>query len=456
MKSIEEHKEKLKVICDYAFSYGINSIKSKVEMYSSPKSWNKKTREKFIEKCNDGFKISQNLIIEEILNYQKILRVSNLELKEARRNREKETEKELKSKISIIEHRLNVFSHIADGIAWQLIQGQIHISKRLYINEGSKFLDSSNLEHAIKISSEINENPKQFALISDLTNFIQIGDLLVKFEDKIGIMELKEGKINEKIADFIDKLKDDKITVEELSKDIEKFDKNTINQLSRVIRQQERAFRAIKILNTDNGSDPKSGKKMAISSPKTITKLYSNVFDTLISRLENSTWAFEVIDKSSLYIGVYKDKGRLLAPFVIEDTIKQVSENYVIIDFMSIVSNVSEPLFAKPLSPECLIDILVGDLKIIIGFDIDAFIKILNETGFEAELLSEKETMKLKQKETDIKIMFIINKRAIQIKNLKNNKSMIVGGGIISKILYDSIYPTNIALTLFEMLSQEE
>jgi hypothetical protein len=123
---------------------------------------------------------------------------------------------------------------------------------------------------------------------------------------------------------------------------------------------------------------------------------------------------------------------------------------------MSIVSNVSEPLFAKPLSPESLIDILVGDLKIIIGFDIDAFLKILNETGFEAELLSEKETMKLKQKETDIKIMFILNKRAIQIKNPNNNKSMIVGGGIISKILYDSIYPTNIALTLFEILSQEE
>ena len=76
----------------------------------------------------------------------------------------------------------------------------------------------------------------------------------------------------------------------------------------------------------------------------------------------------------------------------------------------------------------------------------------LKDIGFEVVLLSEKETMKLKQREK-MKVMFLINKRAIQLVNPKSKKSMIVGGGIISKILFDSIYPSNIAITLLETLA---
>src|SRR5699024_8701379 len=118
--------------------------------------------------------------------------------------RDEELEEIITNELKIIEQRLKTFSHIADGIAWQLIGGEIHIAKRFYLQEkGQKRLKESNIDHAIKVAKEINKDPNNFALISDITNFIQIGDLLVVSEGTIGIMELKQGKVNKQITEFL-------------------------------------------------------------------------------------------------------------------------------------------------------------------------------------------------------------------------------------------------------------
>ena len=52
------------------------------------------------------------------------------------------------------------------------------------------------------------ENPKVFALLTDITSFIQIGDVLAieigKEATIMKIIELKEGEENEKIFGFLD------------------------------------------------------------------------------------------------------------------------------------------------------------------------------------------------------------------------------------------------------------
>lgn len=451
MKTKDTHKIKLREISDLAFSYGINAIKSEVEEFSLPNSWPKELVTLFIEKCHEGYKLAQILIVEEVLYYQKLLREKKNELKENRRQKDKKATEETQHIISVIETRLKAYFHVADGIAWQLIRGQIHVSRRLFIGETTKQLDSSNLEHAIAVASEINKLPENFALISDLTHFVQIGDLLAITPQGLGIIELKEGVVNDKIADLVKKIHDPDFPIKELEGQIKDLDLNTNKQLQRVLRQEERAFRAVDIINKDEGKDPKTGEKITVGTPKNKTEVYSPEFQKLLQKLKSSKWAYDVIDRGCLYLGLYRDEGRLMAPLM-KDILEKESKNHVIVDFMSIAGNVSEPIFAKPIPPEFMIDILVGDLKLIIGLNIDALIQVFKDTGFEAELLSEKETMKLRQREK-MKVMFVVNKRAIRLTNPENNKSMIVGGGIISKILFDSIYPTNIAITLLESLA---
>ena len=130
-------------------------------------------RRDFLINVHDGFKLAQKLLIEETLYYQSLLRDKNEELKEARRQRDKVLEKETANIIAVINQWLSTLNHIADGIVWQLIGGQIHIARRLYIKDNSqKFLDSSNLEHAMLVADEINSTPESFALLSDLTGFV--------------------------------------------------------------------------------------------------------------------------------------------------------------------------------------------------------------------------------------------------------------------------------------------
>lgn len=452
MKSKEEHKIKLREISDLAFSYGINAIFPHVKKNSLPNTWSKEIVKLFTEKCHEGFKLAQTLIIEEVLYNQNLLRKKKIELKENRRLRDKEASIKTEHVISVIKNRLGAYFHIADGIAWQLINGEIHISRRLYIGETTKQLNSSNLDHAITVANEINQFPENFALISDLTHFVQIGDLLIRTPESIGITELKQGAVNEKIAKLVNKMSNPDFTIKVIEEEISTFDTNTIKQLDRVLRQQKRAFQAIEVINKDKGNDPKTGQKITVLTTKNPTSVYSHEFQKLLIKLESSKWAYDVLDRGCLHIGLYRDEGILLAPFLIKDILSKETENYVVVDFMSIAGNVSEPLFAKPISPNFIIDILVGDLKLIVGLNIDALIEIFKNTGFEVKLLSEKETMKFRQREK-MKVIFIINKRSIQITNPQNKKSMIVGGGIISKILFDSIYPSNLAVTLLETLS---
>lgn len=450
MESIEDYRIKLKEIADYAFAHGISAIGIEQFKVGPPDTWDESIKNKYIIACHDGFKIAQRLLIVEIKKYQSLLRETANQLKEFRRLRYKENEKIADIKIKTIEQRLHNFSHIADGIAWQLIGGQIHIARRFHIQEkSSKYLDSSNIEHAIQTADEININPKDFALISDLTSFVQIGDLLVRHDKIIGILELKEGKVNDQIKEFLDNLENAgrPATNEELKI---KFDEKTIKQMKRMQRQQERAVKAIDVVNNDKGIDHVSGGKIVVCTPTVFTENYHEELSKLQDDLKEKIWAYTCIE-TCLHIGMYRDNGITMAGYAIVELLKNKTANYIIIDWLSITHNLSEPLFGKPFSPDFIIDVLTGKIKIIIGLDLDALIDTFNVFGLKARWLTEKETNKIKQA-AKIEGMVIVNKRGIAVTPPDQQKSIIFGG-TLSKILYDSIKPTSIATSMLNFSS---
>jgi len=444
MDTIEDYRTKLKEIADYAFSHGFKAIGAEHFKSGPPDTWDKSTLDKFHVACHDGFKAAQKLIITEIQKYQTLLRNITVELKELRRQRNKKEEKETLLKIQIIERRLHNFSHMADGIAWQILGGQIHLARRLHIQEKSpKFLDSSNLSHAVAVADELNKNPNDFALISDLTSFVQIGDLLVRHGKITTVMELKEGKVNDLIREFIDSIDktDKKITDEELK---EKFDENTVRQIRRVKRQQERANLAIDVMNNDKGTDPVSGKGIFVGTPSIKTEYYHEELKNLYEDLQNKIWAYTVVD-TCIHIGMYRDEGLMMAAFTIPFILKEQTKNFIVVDWVSITENLSEPLFGKPFPTEFIIDILTGKVKVIIGINVDALIETFNTFGLKTRWLTEKETAKRKQNAVR-EGMVVVNKKGIAL-TLPGTQEVTVYGGTLSKIIYDSIKPSNIALS---------
>ncbi|MBI5021555.1 MAG: hypothetical protein HZB59_08975 [Ignavibacteriales bacterium] len=135
-----------------------------------------------------------------------------------------------------------------------------------------------------------------------------------------------------------------------------------------------------------------------------------------------------------------------MAGFAIEQILKEQTENYLIIDWLSITSNLSEPLFGKPFPPDFIIDILTGKVKVIIGINADALIDTFNSFGLKARWLTEKETIKRKQ--TTVREGFVvINNKGIVV-TLPSGKEVLIFGGTFSKILYDSIKPSWVARSI--------
>ena len=440
MELVEEYKETLIQVIFYSFDYGYNKFHDKY-----PDAPVLEFNLEFHKACVEGFKLAQKILIIEISKYQALLRENTLTLKDARRNRDKNCEKTTQKEIDIIKQRLSTFHHVADGIAWQLIGCQIHIARRFHIGQTeAKFLDSSNLESSVNAADMINRDPNHFALISDLTSFVQIGDLLIREENKIRIVELKEGKVNDTIKEFFDDIQcpSFEISTDELA---HKFSNDTIKQIVRIRNQKKRASRAISIMNNDKGIDPNSDKQIIVSTPCIDTEYYYEDLRVLYQDLQNKIWAYTVVDEC-LHIGMYRDEGLYMAPFAINGILKNRTENFMIIDWLSITSNLSEPIFSKPFPRDFQIDILTGKVKLIIGVDLDQMIMVFNECGLQTRWLSTKETSQIIQKYKDYK-PFMVKKRGIHFK-LPNGLDSYLYGGIISKILFDNIKPSNIAKTL--------
>lgn len=454
MRDIEEHRKIVRQIADLAFANAVKSPDLKELCKTDPKDWNKDIREKFIIKVHEGFKEAQNILIEKIIYYQDILRDKRKSLKEYNRSHDSENKKKTNYEIKVISQRLSTLAHIADGIAWQLIGGEIHIARRFYIEEdSSKFLDSSNIEHAKKVADKINESPLDFALISDLTNYVQIGDILVKHENYVSIMELKEGKINDQIKEFVDELeRNSKSVTDEILK--EKFDDKTVKQAKRMQRQKIRAERVTEIVNNDKGIDPVSEQPIRISTPQIRTEGYHDQFIELLKNLDSKTWAYTVVE-NCLHIGMYRDEGILMAGFAIENILKEETDNFIIVDWLSITNNLSEPIFSKPFPADFIIDVLTGKIKIILGLNLDNLIELFNLLGLETKWLNKKETAKAKQN-MGRKGIVVINNKAISLNLHKYGGDVIMSGGIISKILYDNILPSNIALTMMSTEPMKE
>lgn len=130
----------------------------------------------------------------------------------------------------------------------------------------------------------------------------------------------------------------------------------------------------------------------------------------------------------------------------IKGILKLNTTNYIIIDWLSITNNVSEPLFAKPFPPEFMIDILSGKVKVIMGLDLDKLIDAFNIFDLPTRWITPKETAKAKQAKNAANAIVIVNKRAICFKIDKQD--IILSGGIVSKLLYDCILPSNMATTI--------
>lgn len=436
-KELKAFEEKINEIFFYSSRYGVytmfNGAEPPLDGFES-KVLNRH--------CLDGFKLAQTKIVDELRALQTKSKHYQEEIKQAKRERNKEVENTLSQELSILNYQSDIFQNLADTIAWQMLNGNHYFLRRLYTQEvGGKDLLDKSFEYVIDFTNKINENPDAFCLISDITNNIQLGDCLIVDDEGIKISEIKSGEANLKALNII---KENRLTESEFEKiDFkEEFDEKFIKQLKRMLAQNAKIERVSKIIQNNKGDDPKyRDTKVYITESDIAIETYHSSLINLINQLDEKDWAYDCIE-AIVHIGVYKNDWRMYGQF----SMKSLCDPFPFVDLMESRGIViCEPIFLKPIGDDKIIDIVLGRIKIYIGIDIEKFIEFSNLLGIKASWSSSKELHKyLDNLKYNSKEIFSFKNKGVKIEI--DGKELFLGQGFFSKIIFDHILPSTMLL----------
>lgn len=389
-------------------------------------------------KIHKGFKKAQNTLVGLIVFVQAKRRKIKIDIKDSRN---KEVRNILNRELQTYSYMLDVYKHLADTIFWQLIGGKLHLARRFFQDvPGEKDLVETNYLSVVEIAEEINSNPLNFVLLTDITNYVQLGDLVGIVDGKHEIIEVKEGKRNHEFLDDISFMLNSGAEQSQIKNVVWKYsnDPKSIKQMQRMLKQIGTTRAEMAIMNFDKGKDPVSGRNITIATPKIDTVYYNENLRKLEEQLKmRKRWAYDVID-GCLHVGVYRGKMRPIEPYIFDCLSKDIKHKYQIDARMGLKA-LGTPLFFWPFSKELIMDILMGRTLMLLMLDVDKFMELVGDT---CQFASRKETAKATEMFKS-KMLCIFDNQAI-----KYGENAFLCQGTIAKILFNQITPSYMAYAL--------
>lgn len=425
----------------------IKNIFRKAIIKGNSCSFTKEYIHKTIRVIHAGFKKAKMLIINNLIEIQQEQNNVKKQIKVARREKAKDKEVQLSTSLHILEYKETVLKEFANTIFWHLIQGKLHISRRFFQNvPGNKTLEETNYRSVLEVANKINSNPDNFVLLTDITSYVQIGDLFGIVDGKVTLIEVKEGDKNIEILEDLSKLEDSTISTETLYEKY-KDDPKGLGQISRILKQHIVASDEMNIINTDKGHDPVTDRNIKILTPEENTLYYYPELSALEEQLsERKFWAYTVVD-NCLHIGMYKDKWRFLGKPLLEHIAKdQKIEHKILVDIRQVMNTMDSPLLFLPFSKQLIIDIILGKILMYLMLDIDAFLGLFHAFGISYSWLSRSETVKLKEQCKNLNL-YVANNKAIKTINIHGVEGF-MAMGMLTKMLFNQIRPTYVAYSL--------
>lgn len=400
---------------------------------------------RFYKLCNDGFKLAQQKILGTLKESHANLTSLKERLKDSRRKKDKDSTNQLAQEIGIESYKEELIRNLAFTIAWQIFNGKREILARLYTGEsGAKDLTGAGFEGILQAADDINSKSDNFALISDLTNNIQIGDLLVIYPDRHELIEVKTGKKNEEAFRLIKFYETNNIEISE--ERLEKsFDKHLSKQILRIKKQEDKSSKVKKIIETDQGADPKhKDTNVHLKDSSIPDETYHSEIIDLLEKLKEKDWAYTSIT-GVINVGAYKHDWR----FHGKEVLKGINNGYPVHDLMSTLGiTIAEPIFAKPFEDKTIMDIAFGRIKIYVGIDFDQFIKFSNDFGLPMRWSTTKEFAKyVSNIPFNNKEIFSFENKGLVIGDSKTKEStLFVGQGMLIRMLFDHIQPYTLVM----------
>ncbi len=438
----QKFERELKKLIYYVREYGIQHL-------SFPRSELGRIRddnaiaEEFLTQVHKGFYLAQERVIEllrKVINEQKR---AKSDIAEARRNRDKPAVKSLQAKRDTAHYQECILRRVIDTIVWTLCNRELATIRRLYMEQEPIDITDSNLDSELSFLDRYKQShPAGFALISDLSMIVQVGDIITKdISEGMGIVELKEGRVNERVFEIMSEYREnhcDHYLASTLSAEGEKVSE----QFFRSAKQLHKEMLTVKILNEGHGEDPQSGKAVTVVESKLELATFNPVFCDVIKRASQKGRAAQTIqgcltivafDTTHPAVGAVEPGD---VPLDRPSKDKKKTEEDTSIRSMdlrqTLIDPTTRPLFLYPLSENSISDIAMERTIVKFYLDVPAWLQMFKDHGFTVRMLGRKETARIKQQEDHGTQILEVDGRGVEIQ--KGKYKSLLGAGLLARM----------------------
>lgn len=348
--------------------------------------------------------------------------------------------KSIQSDGSLTDSHSVLFRGIADHMAWQMIGNQLCYARRFYKEHDPINLKESNFDSVILAANQtMSRDPGSFSLISDLTSFVQVGDLLTMGSlGGISIGEVKEGKKNHDVFEFM-KFFAKNGCPRSLHYFAEEHGKSGIKQLQRMSRQVERMGHVKEVMTSGVSLDPDTNQKIYIPDEFVYMPGWGDELNAILEKSDSKGWALDVID-DCLFIASYSKGSFLGAGHIVfnmwfdEFGATENCPRFRLFD--SITHPLALPVFSLNISKNHKLDILFARKNVCIGLNISRLIDKLKNSGLKVREGTNKEASQLDQQGFH---PYRHNGKAIYVGN--EQREMALMDGIFLRIMFHNQRP---------------
>ena len=435
-------ERELKKLIYYVREYGIQHLNFPPSELSRIRDDNT-IAEEFTTQVHKGFYFAQERVIDllrKVINEQK---KAKCDIAEARRNRDKATESALLAKRDTAHYQECILRRIIDAIVWTLCGFELSTIRRLYMEQEPIDITDSNLNSELSfLESYKQSHPAGFALISDLSMIVQVGDIITKdISEGTGIIELKEGRVNKRVFEILHEYGENHCD-HYLASVLSEEGKKVSEQFFRSVKQMHKDMLAVNIINKGQGEDPQSGKEVTVVESALELATFNPVFLDVIKRASIKGKASQTI-QGCLTIVAYDTTHPTVstvqpsdAPIERPSKNKKKNEEDIPIRSMdlrqTLIAPTTRPLFLCPLPENYIVDIAMERRIVKFYLNVPQWLQMFEEQGFTVRMLGKKETARIKQQSDHGTQILEVNGQAVEIQ--KGAYKSLLGEGLLARM----------------------
>jgi hypothetical protein len=348
-----------------------------------------------------------------------------------------------------------VLRKFADSMAWHMLRFQLYLARRIYKGERPPSLKDSSFESVREAANTIVGGRRgAFALYSDTTSFVQVGDLLVADLDgpRLTFVEVKSGERNERILDFMEFLGQGGGKCQRaLAFFVEEGGESSVKQLKRMMRQHDRMAHVRRLIREGRSRDPDEGLEVVVPDEELIVKSYAAELRRVLGESHACGWALDVIDEC-LFIAAYRGVMRGGALFAFKPWLEHKGgEGSPCVDLMqSMHDPLALSIFDRDIDPEHGFDLVAGRAKVLMGLHVGAFMERARKLGFSARWGTRKESGRFRNQPKERQPIYV-NDRVLMIE--REGESTPLFGGILERIFFHGTRPDSALEALGAMMT---